>query len=670
MAMQPSQAAQPMNAPRMSNDKFQSQVKGIGDLLRRNQVSAQGKETKDVKRVDEAYKSFLDQVKDQDSFMKRATDEQKEVFAEIFQEFTKLRKDSKVDFDRSHKEFTAAVARLHEVGGDDEVKSRLEQIAATGMKFTDKQKKGGVINQEITHRMDKMFGADKDDLASPLFRKLAGLDKKDKLITPLEAAQNLGKAEAIKKTVSDDITGDAHRDAKADAMAAEMTGKGKGGGAFPTKIENLHVENLIVKSVRRAEDEKSPRYMQGAIGGPEAGKSAVAVHPMLPAGPGGAGAHVVPALPAPHDPHGALIEYRPHEPLTPQLEHHQPNLLPAPKLKNHHDAEDVEFREHEPIKVKPRNPHAPLKTKESPLASAVRGAVDSGEFMKPTGTVVDAIKPSELASNDIGNRDSSSTIKDDEAIKPAEDDGGSLIPTAITAASALLGGKKNKGGEEKEKGVKEKTKGTGEEEGVKTKGTGEEGLAKEGRALAGEAKAGSKVLKGISKIGKVAGIASVALTAYNSYGEYSSADDELKKGKITAQQAKEQKAHAVGGGLGSVIGGWAGSAIGGIAGSLVAPGVGTLAGGAAGGYLGSQAGEWVGDKIGSWWAKPSEQTGNTLHALNSEKADASNKPTVIVAPAAPSVNSGVSAPVPVPVSNGSRSRESYFDRQMMQSFVK
>lgn len=668
MAMQPSQAAQPMNAPRMSNDKFQSQVKGIGDLLRRNQVSAQGKETKDVKRVDEAYKSFLDQVKDQDSFMKRATDEQKEVFAEIFQEFTKLRKDSKVDFERSHKEFTAAVARINEVGGDDEAKARLEHIAALGMKYTDKQKKGGVINQELTHRMDKMFGADKDDLASPLFRKLAGLDKKDKLITPLEAAQNLGKAEAIKKTVSDDITGDAHRDAKADAMATEMAGKGKGGGAFPTKIENLHVENLIVKSVRRAEEEKSPRYMQGAIGGPAAGKSAVAVHePLLP-GPGSAGAHVVPQLPSPHDPHGALVVQHPHEPLTPQLEHHQPNLLPAPKLKKHHDVEDVDFKEHEPIKVKPRNPHAPLKTKETALASAVRGAVDSGDFMKPTGTVVDAIKPSELASNDIASRDSGSTIHDDD-VKPAGNDDGSILPTAITAATALLGGKKN-AGEEKTKGVKEKTKGTGEEENVKAKGTAEEGLAGEGKALAGEAKAGSKVLKGISKIGKVAGIASVALTAYNSYGEYSDADDQLKKGKITAQQAKEQKAHAVGGGLGSVVGGYVGSAIGGIAGSFVAPGVGTLAGGAAGGYLGSKAGEWVGDKLGSWYAKPSESTGNTLHALNAQKADASNKPHVIVAPAAPSVNNGVSAPVPVPVSNGSRSRESYFDRQMMQSFVK
>jgi hypothetical protein len=666
MAMQATKAAaQQQN--RMSNDQFTQKVSGIGDMLRKNQVNANsGRETKAVKQVDAAYKEFLESIKDQKEFLKHASDEQKEVFKEIFEEFTKLRKDGKVDFERSNKEFQAAVARINEVGGDGNAKQRIEHIAALGMKHTEAKKpQKGVIRQEIDHRIAKFIKPTGDELESPLFRKLAGLDKKGPgNITPLAEMQNLGKAEALKKVLGDDITGDAERD-KAIKLAQTMgEGKdGKGGGAFPSKIENLNVENLIVKNVRREEAAEPPRYMQPAIGGAAAGKSAVAINPQLE-GPGGSGAAVHPQLPAPSDPHGTLITHEP-SPAAPQLEYSAPKLLPSPK----HDAEDVEFRE-APIKVKPMNPHNPLRTKETPLASAVRGAVNAAPMMAATGGVVGALKASdELPSNDVGPRASDATlnIKDGDASSSGGPDIGTTLGLLTTAASALLGKKKGKGeekenAEEKEGEVKEKTKGASEEaEAVK----GEKGLGGEVEGVAAEAKGASKFLKGASKIGKVAGIAGVALTAYNSYGAYNDADKDLAAGKITAQQAKEKKSEAVGGGLGSVIGGYAGSAIGGIAGSFLAPGVGTLAGGAAGGYLGSKAGEWVGDEIGKWWAKPSANSGDALHKAANHSA-ANQKPNVVVvpAPAAQAAKGGNTTAI-VPTQADPRTRESYFDRAMM-----
>jgi hypothetical protein len=227
MAMQSTKAAASQQN-RMSNDQFTQKVSGIGDMLRRNQVNAQGgRETKAVKQVDEAYTAFLDAIKDQKEFLKHASEEQKDVFKEVFEEFTKLRKDGKVDFERSNKEFQAAVARINEVGGDGNAKQRIEHIAALGMKHTEAKKpQKGVIRQEIDHRIAKFIKPTGDELESPLFRKLAGLDKKGPgNITPLAEMQNLGKAEALKKVLGDDITGDAERD-KAIKLAQTM-GEGK-----------------------------------------------------------------------------------------------------------------------------------------------------------------------------------------------------------------------------------------------------------------------------------------------------------------------------------------------------------------------------------------------------------------------------------------------------------
>jgi hypothetical protein len=307
----------------------------------------------------------------------------------------------------------------------------------------------------------------------------------------------------------------------------------------------------------------------------------------------------------------------------------------------------------------------------------VSGAVDAYPSYKPSEGVVGAIKGDDtLESNDVGPRsaDATKTIDDGQADGDSGVGVGGLISAGLSAYE-LLKGKKGKGGTEEEgKGPKEekgageeKTKGAVEEEGIKGKGPKEGLLEEGGKGLSGEVKAGSKLLKGASKLGKVAGVAGMAITAYNAYGQYADADKQLAAGKITAQQAKEEKAHAVGGGLGSVVGGYIGGALGGIAGSAVMPGVGTLAGGAAGSMLGSRAGEWVGDEIGSWWAKPADDKTKEVAKVAQHSAQ-NSKPTVVVAqnhaPAAPA-----QSPAIVPVKADSRSRESYFDRQMMNTVM-
>jgi outer membrane lipoprotein SlyB len=678
MAMQPSKAAQPMQStPRMSDADFGKIVNNIGKNFRRVQVSENnGKETKDIKRVDQAYREFESAIERQSEFMKHASAEQKEVFNEVVQEFTKMRKDGKVDLDKAFREFEAAIARINEVKGDHAAKTSIENIAGIGMKYTDPQSRKnigkGVIYRELAHRAEKFLAPTKEEAESPLFRKLAGLDKhKDGIVNPFAKAQILGQGEALKKTLADDITGEGENDKSAAQKMAETMGKGKEGGtggAMPSKIENLHVENLIFKNARVDNSENESKGSRGALPGSASGKSAVPVgHPLLP-GPSGSGAAVhapTPSLSGPTE--------------VPRLEHHQPESLPAPPVTprlpapKNHDVEDVEFKEtHEPITVKPRNPHAKLKTKETALATAVRGAIDAAPTIAPSAGVVGAVK-SVQRDNDATSVGPDPTLRvDDGDEKKSDGDGSGMAGAALTAGAALwekLKGKKPKGGTEenaKEKGIKEK----GAKEGVAEEAKGpKEGLLEEGgKGLAGEAKSGGKLLKAAGKIGKVAGVASLALTAYNSYAEFTDADKDLAAGKITAQQAKEAHAHAVGSGVGTAIGGWVGGALGGIAGTAIAPGVGTLAGGAAGSMAGARAGEWIGEKVGQWWASPSEDTASQVAAHAAAKDAKGN--TIIVAPQSAPAAQGVSMPQAVPVSSGPRSRESYFDRQMMNTFVK
>jgi hypothetical protein len=678
MAMQPTKAPQPMGG-----DELNKRVAQIGDMFRRVQVSDnKGRETDDVKRVDKAYKEFENVLERQSEFMEHASKEQKEVLDEVVAEFAKMRKEGKVDYDRFHKEMEAAVSRINEVGGNQKAKEGIELAAAVGMKHSDPdnfKKKGNVLKQELHHRAAKIFTPNKDDLESPLFRKLAGLDRKDpsKMISPLERARILGQGEALKKAASDGITGEG---SAAEAMAKTMGGSGDGKGAFPSKIENLHVENLIVKNARREEAPEAPRYTQPALNGPHAGKSAAALNPQLE-GPGGSGAMVHPQLPSGVDPERLRLKDETYH--APQLEHRQPLRLSGPK---HEDVQDVEFKE-APIKVKSRNPHAPLRTKETTMASAVRGAIDAAPILSPRGGVVDAVRGSGFDNNDVSDRSADATLHVDNGEGVAAGAGDSPIPGLLATAATALFGRKPKANEEEKTKANEEEKASGEE---KTKGNVEEkaktgsdaekvkpveegagkGLAAEGEALAGDAKGLSKFVKVGSKIGKVAGIAGMALTAYDSYGQYNDADKALAAGKITAQQAKEQKAHAVGGGVGSVVGGYIGSTIGGIAGSFVAPGVGTLAGGAAGGYLGSKAGEWVGDKLGSWWAKPSDQeAAHTVHQAAQAHAAASKAPVVIHAPTTQAAPAAAASAKPIPIKAEPRSRESYFDRQMMNTVM-
>lgn len=718
--MQATKSKQTQEFQRMSNDKFISEVVGVGDLLRRNQVSTNkgNDNAPNVKRVDEAYRQFTEELKDQREFMKTASDDQKEVFREVIEEFMKLRKDGNFDFERSNKEFQAAVARINEVDGSGAAKARIEHIAALGMQHTDQLKpKAGVISQEIQHRMSKFFEPSKSDLESPLFRRLAGMDRGNNhrnMITPLREMQNLGQAEAVKSRLSGDIMGPDEHESPNHMANVAATMAGKHNVTFPSKIENLHVDRLIVRMVEK--EKEATIAPHPALG--DGGRSAVAVgNPMLPP-PSGIGASVAhsPMLPAPSAAHVdpkhlthqegdylPTMEVLPREPQT-GLARVKPSVR-ARKF-DINDAEDVEFRDHEhpthraefhalpapkhdvapapvasaPIQIK-GNPHNPLRTQETALSSAVRGAIGGG-FALPiaqTPTVVDAFKTKDdsLVDNDVGVRSADATRKfEEDASGEAAGAGGGLLPDLLSLVPEVFGGKpkgpkeKAKVGEEKPKTGEEKPK-TGEEK-AKVEGKGAkaaEGLEGEGRGLA---KGISKVSKTLGHAGKALGIAGTAITAYNAYNEYEDADAKLKKGEITAQQAKEAKANAVGGGVGATIGGWIGGTIGAVAGSVV-PVAGTLAGGAAGGYLGAEAGEWLGKKAaGLWSSSDAPDTGKTVAQISQQHAEAKGQATnqtVVVQAPAQSVGPSTSTTNYVPISGSPRQRESYFDRAMLGTFV-
>ena len=151
-----------------------------------------------------------------------------------------------------------------------------------------------------------------------------------------------------------------------------------------------------------------------------------------------------------------------------------------------------------------------------------------------------------------------------EAIKGIETAGGGALSDIASAASSI-GGKK----------------------------AGVGMLAKAGTFLAGNAGAittGSSILAG-------------GVAAYKGYSDYQDADQQLKSGEITEDEADVKKTGAVGTGVGGVggalVGGKAGAAIG----TLIFPGVGTAIGGALGAGIGAFAGSKAGKGIGEWGSK-------------------------------------------------------------------
>lgn len=711
MAMQPtrSKPAPPPQQTRMSDEDFIKKVSNVGDMLRKNQVSANdGKETKDIKDVDKAYEAFMQSIKGQTEAMKNATEDQKDIYKELVEEMIKIRRDGKVDFDKTFKEMQAALATTHEKGGDAKSQEFLEQAIATAMQHTDKRKeKTGILREEANHRIEKFFKPSSDELDSPLFRRMAGLDKKDhtKMISPLDEAKNLGTAERLKNQLGDDITGQADKDKALESMAKTMGGSG--GGAFPSKIENLHVDKLIVRMVEREKTAEHSSNSPKQISHTSAGKTAVAV-PQIGHNPNGpAGADVYPALPAPKDHQLVPVVHAPHQPSAPKMvEHAEYDSSLAPKIVPHHpspeheevrqgsvkvksrkmqDVEDVEFKEtpHEPvhvkdnakalpapnveprhvetvipevkhqespIKVKPGNPHVPMRTKETPMASAVRNAVGAGAAIPQMPTIVDSIKskPETLLDNDVGVRAADATKYTAKDVDPTVDgeakpkDGG-IVSTLIDDAGDVLSNLPSKG----------------------------EKVPKEPKAPKAEPK--TKLAKGLKTAGSI-GTKLVKGAAMGVGGAL------IGEGLDYASQKLDESGHdqaAIAARAGSKAASWAGT--GAAIGSFI-PGVGTAVGGVVGGVAGAADSiyedwdkidkpEWLGGKPKGKVDTKVNSSGEVLHSMHNQAAEAKSAPVTINAPqsAAPAAASTTNY---VPITATPRARESYFDLQMMKTFVK
>jgi predicted chitinase len=139
------------------------------------------------------------------------------------------------------------------------------------------------------------------------------------------------------------------------------------------------------------------------------------------------------------------------------------------------------------------------------------------------------------------------------------------------------------------------------------------------RGGAGGGKGGAPK-KGLSigTVGKIGGVVGAVTGLVGLAGDISDISEQEKAGEITADQAKEAKAGAVGGATGGAAGGWAGAAAGAAVGSVV-PFIGTAIGGLIGGALGYWAGNKAGTQIGK--AVVSSGAGKKLEAERKNEAE-------------------------------------------------
>lgn len=143
---------------------------------------------------------------------------------------------------------------------------------------------------------------------------------------------------------------------------------------------------------------------------------------------------------------------------------------------------------------------------------------------------------------------------------------------------------------------------------------------------AGGKAAGAKGL-GIGSVAKIGGVVGAATGLVSLVGDLKDISEDQASGKITEEQAREQKGGAIGGAAGGAGGAWAGAAAGAALGSVV-PVVGTAIGGLLGGAIGYFAGNKLGTMAGEGLA--AKTGGPTTRSAG--KATDTSKLTVTGAP--------------------------------------
>lgn len=695
---------------RLNDEQFGGKLDDIGTLLRKNVVSKRGGNEAGVQRVDKTYQDFRRQIAGQQKMMERATDEQKDVFRELTEEVIKLRNDENMDFDKAFKQFERVVHSVNSFDGPQDVKDYIEKIASTAMKNTDKMRAPTGLKGVAYASAQSFLTADKKTEESAMFKYLTGQDRpKDpkKMITALETAQNSGNAERLKKHLSEDITGEMTDSSPLSKLLEQMIGKpgagangGNGGSIdvkWPESIENLHVANLIIKSVTR----EGKEHGIGGHSSDSKGRSALALpapapkpvdgpNPLLLAGPaqdvGHKNAEVPPKVPETGLTDPILKTYR--KPVQPKLtmDGHKgvqqralkyddieytdfkevPSKKPEPKQIEHTQFPQLEAPKPAPAPKEPEAPKKPaitvkksqwkLKTKETPMAQAVRGALNvMPTLVQPKPTLTSAIAPwtaPQLAKSDLPSNDVASvavgeqTLADIDAAKTKEEDreaaedaaaqakpSSSIVDDLKSAADAI--------------DLPEKGKGKGKAPKGKTPKVG-----KLDKAM----KVGGKLMKGAAVAGAVVDVGMGVKDLIDGKPQ-----EEMPSGLDMLSPMR-----------------W-----GMYAGDKINKGIESLTGGQS---LGSKIYDWSHDdpKNAPTPMKPKglpqevqmrpNQTGNTLTQMNADNAAIKAAPPPQAAPVVIAPSGSGSAPATItnfmPVTGNTRSRESYFDRQQMNSFVK
>lgn len=364
------------DTPPEDNRPIDERLSKIGDHLRKNAVSKNYGHDAGLKVADNIFNKYVESSRMQDGLLKKASEDQKDVLESLSASMLRFRKDEKSDVGKFRKEMLAVLTNVHAADGDEDVKKYVESTITAALRNAEKSNGlDGAIHKFMTKDSEK----NKD---SWLFKKISGTETVEK---QTEIAKNEGIALNEQDKLNDHIhkgaaSSETEPHGKLEKLIADLTAAIRD-MKFPSKIDVLNVNKLVVNSMERR---KAKREADA-----QSGKTEPKVTQKLLTGP--------------------VDSTRMHGKEAYRLGDNglmmpEPNQMAKKRKTKLHEVEDVEFREvhdkknvpligHKPLAIghdlpkhdthddspiKPKY-QGKLKTNETPMASAVRSAMNVGK---------------------------------------------------------------------------------------------------------------------------------------------------------------------------------------------------------------------------------------------------------------------------------------------------
>lgn len=384
------------DAPPEDNRPIDERLSKIGDHLRKNAVSKNYGHDAGLKVADNIFNKYVESSRMQDGLLKKASEDQKDVLESLSASMLRFRKDEKSDVGKFRKEMLAVLTNVHAADGDEDVKKYVESTITAALRNAEKSNGlDGAIHKFMTKDSEK----NKD---SWLFKKISGTETVEK---QTEIAKNEGIALNEQDKLNDHIhkgaaSSETEPHGKLEKLIADLTAAIRD-MKFPSKIDVLNVNKLVVNSMERRKAKREADV--------QSGKAEPKVTQKLLTGP--------------------VDSTRMHGKEAYRLGDNglmmpEPNQMAKKRKTKLHEVEDVEFREvhdkknvpligHKPLAIghdlpkhdthddspiKPKY-QGKLKTNETPMASAVRSAMNVGKplAIRPKNVVATPLMASKSA---------------------------------------------------------------------------------------------------------------------------------------------------------------------------------------------------------------------------------------------------------------------------------